>query len=53
MSLIRLASIRIFLAARCGAVGSEQNLGVAASLCGFEFDCYLLEKHHMQLKTAS
>ena len=42
-----------FLAARCGTVGSEQNLGVAASFCGFEFDRCLLEKHHMQLKTAS
>lgn len=42
-----------FSPARCGTVGSEQNLGVAASFCGFEFDCYLLEKHHMQLKTAS
>ena len=42
-----------FLAAHCGTVGSEQNLGVAASFCGFEFDRCLLEKHHMQLKTAS
>lgn len=42
-----------FLADHCGTVESEQNLGVAASFCGFEFDRCLLEKHHMQLKTAN